>query len=303
MEEPEDDGVDTLELARPMKKKKVKRKKKKQKPEVSFWKRIFGNIVTEKTAEIEAKEREMEGMSKEEREKVKEEQKKLQAVEKEEKAAVAKEEKDKKAADKAAAAAEKAAAKEEKKRQKAELAATEVVGKVNPIGATIVMITFGFIAVAVLLGSNTFSYRSALLNTKKSFDEGEYEDAYAAIRGVKVSEDDQETADKVRICMQLQKQINSYENYYSMGMYLESLDSLVKGIRSYDTNRDKADKYEILGQFNALEGKIAGELYNEFGVSETEAREMNEIEDRHDYTVELEKVIEKWNEKIKEDEK
>ena len=129
------------------------------------------------------------------------------------------------------------------------------------------------------------------------------EDAYKSIRGVKVSEEDAETKDKVYICMQLQKQLNSYENYYDMGMYLESLDSLVKGIRSYDQNKDKADKYEILGQFNALEGKIAGNLYTEFGVSETEAREMNEIEDRHEYTMELEKIIEAWNEKNKEDEK
>ena len=54
----------------------------------------------------------------------------------------------------------------------------------------------------------------------------------------------------------------------------------MKGIRSYDYNRDKADKYEVLGQFNALEGKLAGALYLEFGVNETEARQINEIEDR-----------------------
>ena len=245
----------------------------------------------------------MEGMSKEEKTKLKAEQKQLQAVEKEEKAKIAAEEKEKKNADKAAAAAEKAAKTEEKKKQKAELAATEVVGKVNPIGTTIVLLLFAFIGVSVLLGSNTFSYRSALLNTKKSFDEGEGEEAYNSIRGVKVSEEDQETKEKVYICMQLQKQLNSYENYYDMGMYLESLDSLMKGIRSYDANKDKADKYEILGQVNALEGKIAGNLYTEFGVSETQAREMNSIEDRHEYTVELEKIIDQWNEKNKEDER
>ena len=302
-ESEEDEPVATLEVAKPVKRKKVKRKKAKKKEEASFFKRIFGNIVTEQTAEIEAKEREMEGMSKEEKTKLKAEQKKLQAAEKEEKAQVAAQEKEKKNADKAAAAAEKAAKKEEKKKQKAELAATEVVGKVNPIGTTIVLLLFAFICVSVLLGSNTFSYRSALLNTKKSFDEGEVEDAYKSIRGVKVSEEDMETKEKVYICMQLQKQLNSYEHYYDMGMYLESLDSLMKGIRSYDANKDKADKYEILGQINALEGKIAGNLYTEFGVSETEAREMNAIEDRHQYTLELEKIIEQWNEKNKEDER
>ena len=88
-----------------------------------------------------------------------------------------------------------------------------------------------------------------------------------------------------------------------MGMYLESLDSLMKGIRSYDANKEKADKYEILGRFNALEGYLAGNLYNVFGVSETRARELNEIENRHEYTQELEKIIDDWNEKNKEDER
>ena len=162
---------------------------------------------------------------------------------------------------------------------------------------------FGFICVSVILGSKSFSYRSALLNSKKSFDEGEYNDAYKSISGVEVSEDDKETEQKVRICMELQKELNSYENYYEMGLYLESLDSLMKGIRSYDKNREKADKLEILGQINALEGQLAGTLYSEFGINETEAREINDIEDRREYTSQLQDIIEAWKKKIKADER
>ena len=299
-----DEGVDTVDLANPVKVRKVRRKKPKQKGGfLLFLKKIFGNVITEETAEIEAKEREMEELDKEEKIKLKAEKKELEAKEKEEKAAAAAAEKEKKAADKAAAAAEKAAAKEEKKKKKQEAAAIEVVGKLNPIGTSIVVILFGFICVSVILGSKSFSYRSALLNAKGSFEQGEYDDAYDSIKGVEVSEDDKEIEEKVRICMELQKELNSYENYYEMGLYLESLDSLMKGIRSYDKNREKADKLEILGQINALEGQLAGTQYSEFGINETEAREINDLEDRREYTKQLQDINDAWKKKIKVDER
>ena len=49
--------------------------------------------------------------------------------------------------------AAKAAEKEEKKRLKAEQEANEVVGRINPVGAAIVMVFFGLLCVAVVFGS------------------------------------------------------------------------------------------------------------------------------------------------------
>lgn len=81
-----------------------------------FFKRIFGNIITEQSAEEEAKEREKEQADAEEKKAAKEEKKQQTAEEKAAKAEQAKEEKEKKAAAKAEQAAAKAAEKEEKKR-------------------------------------------------------------------------------------------------------------------------------------------------------------------------------------------
>lgn len=67
-EENEDDVRDKVtEIPLKTPKKAVKPKKDK----VSFWKRIFGNIVTEETAELEAKERAAELADEEERAKLK----------------------------------------------------------------------------------------------------------------------------------------------------------------------------------------------------------------------------------------
>ena len=89
-----------------------------------------------------------------------------------------------------------------------------------------------------------------------------------------------------------------------MKMYLESLDALAKGIRSYDENKDKADTYEIMTQYNELEAKLAEALYNEFGVTETQIREIiNNSRNQEEYTAKLQSIIDSWQQKNREDER
>lgn len=278
-------------------------KKVKKEGKVSFWKRIFGNVITEQTAAEEEQEREQEKATEEAKAAEKEEKKKQAAETKEEKAAAKAAEKEKKAAEKAERATAKAAEKEEKKRLKLELEANEVVGKINPVGAAIVMVFFGLICISVILGTQMLSYSSAVKNAESSFESGDYRNAYESIAGVDVSDSSQELAEKVRICMQVQKELDSYTNYYKMRMYLEALDSLMKGIRSYDLNRQKADDYGIINEYNALENKVADVLNSEFGVSETQARSINSTEDLVEYTAKLEDIIRRWDAKNREDER
>ena len=195
-------------------------------------------------------------------------------------------------------------AKEEKKQKKAELAAAEVVGKINPVGATIVMVFFGVVCLSVLLGSKIFSYSSSINNAGQEFENRDYKAAYEALAGVNVSKSSEELKDKVRICMQLQRELDSYNNYYKMKMYLESLDALAKGIRSYDENKDKADTYEIMTQYNELEAKLAEALYNEFGVTETQIRDIiNNSKNQEEYTAKLQAIIDSWQQKNRKDER
>lgn len=270
----------------------------------SFWKKTFGNIITEQTAKEEEEIRRLEEAGAEEKKAALEEKKKKKEEEKALKAEKAKAEKEQKAAKKAEQAAVKAAEKEAKKQKKEELARqeeTQVVGKINPVGAAIVLGFFLIVGVLVLVSSKVIAYRGAVNTASKEFDAGNYEAAYEEIAGVEVSKKSAPMAEKVRICMQLKKEMNSYQNYYQMQMYLEALDSLMKGIRSYDANKDTAEDYDILTQYNELEGEIASELYKEFGVSETQARNINQLEDQEEYTKQLQAVIQRWQQKNAED--
>lgn len=303
VQEAEVPEVESVPVTEPSKITPKKIKKPKKEGKVSFWKRIFGNVVTEQTAAEEEQEREQEKAAEEAKAAEKEEKKKQAEQTKEEKATEKAAEKERKAAEKAEKATAKAAEKEEKKRLKLEREANEVVGKINPVGAAIVMVFFGLICISVILGTQMLSYSSALKNAESTFASGDYRSAYESIAGVDVSESSQEMADKVRICMQMQKELDSYTNYYKMKMYLEALDSLMKGIRNYDVNRQKADDYGIINEYNALESKVADALNSEFGVSETQARSINGIEDLAEYTSRLEDIIQRWEAKNREDER
>ena len=268
-----------------------------------FFKRIFGNIITEQSAEEEAKEREKEQADAEEKKAAKEEKKQQTAEEKAAKAEQAKEEKEKKAAAKAEQAAAKAAEKEEKKRLKAEQEANEVVGRINPVGAAIVMVFFGLLCVAVVFGSQALSYTTSVKSAESSFEQRDYKNAYDSLAGVSVSDSSKELKQKVRMCMQLQREYDAYQNYYKMKMYLESLDSLIGGIRLYDANKAKAEQYDMLSQYNELESKLAHQLYNEFGVSESQARNIIASEAQKEYTDRLQAILLQWQKRNEADER
>ena len=254
----------------------IKQEKEKKEKKDGFFKRIFGNIITEQSAEEEAKEREKEQ---------------------------ADAEKEKKAAAKAEQAAAKAAEKEEKKRLKAEQEANEVVGRINPVGAAIVMVFFGLLCVAVVFGSQALSYTTSVKSAESSFEQRDYKNAYDSLAGVSVSDSSKELKQKVRMCMQLQREYDAYQNYYKMKMYLESLDSLIGGIRLYDANKSKAEQYDMLSQYNELESKLANQLYNEFGVSESQARNIIASETQKEYTDRLQAILLQWQKRNEADER
>ncbi len=291
MDDPEE-GVSSVPIAEPVADGKLSARKKKG---PGFFKRIFGNIITDTTADEEERARQAEERIKEKKAAQKAEKKKQAEATKEEKAQLAQEAKEKKKQQKAELALKKAEKKEEKKRLKAERnaeAAQEVVGKINPVGATIVAIFFVTIGLATIFGSKLLERRSALNDAENYFANEEYILAYNSISSVNLREDDETLYRRIRICSQMQKELNSYENYTSMSMRLEALDSLIKGIRYYDINRPEAQNLGIETAYDKLSRQITEKLAGEFGVSEDTARTILTIEDREEYTTRLQQIAE-----------
>lgn len=266
----------------------------KPKEKISIWKHLFGNIKDEKWEK--QKERE-----------ANEEAAKLAKIEeqKAKEAEVAKEEegsedepkidpKEAKKAEKLAKKEEKARRKEEKKAEKQrlkELAELEDAdeGRINRLGAAIVFVFLGVVAVFVIIGTSVFNYNGSINRASVYFKEDQYSAAYDEISGLDVKPKDQELYEQIRTVMFVNKELNSYQNYTGIRMYPEALDSLIKGLEKYDKHIDDAKDMDVSEDLDKVRGRIISELKNEYGLSEKEAYKLLNTSNREAYS---KKVIE-----------
>lgn len=279
------------------KSKKAKKKNKKKKAEgKGFFARLFGNIIDKKSAEQfeqMLREQEQADFKKSEKKRIKEgnlteeEKAKKEALEaelaaaKEEKAA-AKEAKKKEAEEKKA---EKAAAKKAKKEALEAEAAKEVdEGRINRVGASVVFVFFGAIAAGVVIGTNIYSYSQSITKATEYFDVQKYNNAYEEVYGLTIKEKDETIYEKIMTVMYVNKELNSYNNFYALRMYPEALDSLIKGLKRYEKYKQDAQSLGIESDLNYVRRQILGELKGSFSISEKQAMKLAGIEEQNEYS-------------------
>ena len=239
-----------------------------------FFKRLFGNVVTEEIAEAErqAKLDEEEKAKTKAEEKVKDEQEKQ--AKKELKAEEKQLKKEEKAAKKAKKAEEKAAKKAEKAAKKAEekeLEEKEVVGKLNKAGVTVVVVCAVMMLAGVIIGTNIFGYRLSKSETERYFQLKRYSDAYDEVIGSKLQKKDPDEYEKIITVMKVQQSLDTYNSYTAMKYYPDALNALLRGLQKYDENIDTARDLEVDGDLKVCRDKILGILRDEFRLSESQA--------------------------------
>ena len=262
-----------------------------------FFKKVFGNVITDEIAqeEREAAQKEVkEAEEKAEKDAADAEEK---AKQKEEKKAA----KEAKKAEKAKQKAEKKAAKEAKKAEKKakeeeeEAAELEIVGKLNKVGVAIIVIATILFLTVEITGTNLWGYASAKQAADKYFKMGKYTEAYQEALGTKMRDKDPEMYQKIKTVMKVQQSINAYQNYERVGYYPDALNALLQGIRKYDDNLSTAIDLEANQDLKKCREQILSNLQSEFGVSESEAYSLLSL-DQNSYT---DKVVEIGRQKVK----
>lgn len=255
-------------------------------------------IPTPEQEEAAKKEKEAEAAKKKEDKKAAAEaDKKKKAEEAKKKAA------DNKAKKAAKDAAKKAAKKEaELKRLRAE-ALEQPEGKINKAGATIILLFFVVAAAVVIIGTNIFSYDISIADATHKFGNHKYTEAYEDIRGLDIKEKDMLIHDKIYTVMFVNKQLNSYNNFFAMGDYSSALDSLIKGLSRYDKYIALARQLGIHTDLDYVRKQIMAELQSVYGVDEREALELMDMTDRQDYSERIYAIVSKLDTKAIEAEK
>lgn len=261
------------------------KKKKERKSIKSFFQGIFGNIHDEKAEKQKAREEEKEkekAAKKEEKLAAKKPKKKKgDPAEGEEGEPEGEEKKEKKKK-------EKKEKKEKKPKEKKVKEAVEEVevdeGRINRAGAAIVFVLFAAITIFLIIGTNSFNYKSSIESAANYFDIKKYTNAYNEIRGLNVKKKDIEIYDKIMTVMYVNKQLNSYHNYYALKLYPEALDSLLKGLERYDKYISTAEELGIASDLNYVRGQLLTELADSFDLSEEAAYDIINTKSKDAYS-------------------
>jgi AAA ATPase containing von Willebrand factor type A (vWA) domain len=159
--------------------------------------------------------------------------------------------------------------------------------RINRLGASIVFIFFGLLAILLIVGTNTVSYTLSIQHATSYFDKKKYTQAYYEVYGMEIKDEDIEIYEKIKTVMFVNKQLNSYNNYTALNEYPQALDSLLKGLKRYDKYIELATMLGIQTDMDYVREQILAELKREFKLSEKEALKMTKIANMKDYSMKV----------------
>lgn len=290
----------------PKKKKRGKNKKGKDKgskeatssdkPKLSFFERLFGNVKDDNTAErFEEEQRKLTEPKAEKNKKAK--GKKNSAADPEGVEEFSEDKKGKNKAEKKAVKKEKA---DKKKKTKEVIEVIDEIeedpGRINRVGAAIIFFFFGMVAIILIIGTNMVTYTLSIQHATNYFNHRKYNQAYNEVYGVDIKDEDIGLYDRIQTVMFVNKQLNSYNNNYAQGKYPEALDSLLKGLSRYEKYIELATMLGIEADLDYVKSQILAELNNVFELTETEAMQILGYGDSEDYSLAIyDVVLEKFN--------
>jgi|GEM_PF-326488 hypothetical protein len=167
----------------------------------------------------------------------------------------------------------------------------EDVGRINRLGASIVFLFFGLLALLLYVGSNTVNYTIAIKHATNYFDKQKYTQAYYEVYGVDIKDEDIQLYEKIKTVMFVNKELNSYNNYYALKEYPQALDSLLKGLKRYNKYIEFASLIGIKTDMDYVREQILAELEKVFDLSEQDAMKMIEIDNMKEYSLKVYDIV------------
>lgn len=123
-----------------------------------------------------------------------------------------------------------------------------------------------------------------------AYDYQKYEEVYDLLYGKKLNEEDELLLKKSSIVLQMERKMDSYENYEKMDMPLEALDALISGVDRYQKLLPKAEQYHMISEVGSIYDQILEKL-SEYGISEADALDIIASGDNVTYSQRLEDIV------------
>lgn len=227
----------------------------------------------EKALEEERLEEEAEELELQEKKRKKEE-KKAAAQEKKEAAKAAKEEnKAKKGEAKAAKAAAKPKKEKKPKKPKKPTNPKDIL-KIKPMSVLMFFILVASFVLMIVMLNSVLDYSQNISRVKGYMQNGNYSAAYRIMHGMELSKNDENLHEQLRIIMTVERQYESYQNYKQLGMNVEALNALIKGLVQYDDYKQKGEEIGVITPMNDTRQIILDTLLSEYKIDEKLASDL-----------------------------
>lgn len=199
--------------------------------------------------------------------------------------------------------------KEEKKAQKAKVKAEKekkpkkekkkkdlkVIERSKPLpkGPVILIMLVGVsLVILINLFSSQVGYMLSIKQAREDYEHGDYVEAYSCFtQGAKVKAVDEELYNKARLTAYVHQQIRNYRMYKKQNMHAEALSALILGVGRYDKNASEAAATGAAVEYDKMLSTIKKALKKQYGMTLDQARELYDIWEKEEFTLEVYKII------------
>lgn len=129
---------------------------------------------------------------------------------------------------------------------------------------------------ALVFGGNYRQYQQGINQATSYYVDKRYGEAYDELNTLDIKKGDEYFWGQVKTVMQVYGNYRSYEHLIEVGDYEDALDSLLTGVRMFDKYIDVGrDEYNCYDDMNQVMSWITQALNDVYGITESEAREIN----------------------------
>ena len=171
-----------------------------------------------------------------------------------------------------AEAAEKKRKKEEKK-PKAPVDPKDIL-KIKPLSVVMLLMFVAGFVIMVQLFSGLFDYSNNISRAKEFMQNGNYTSAYDIVHGMSLSKADSNIQNQLDAIMLVERQYESYENYRKLGMNVDALNALIKGLVQYNTYKEQGESLGVIEPMNQYRQAILEKLLSDYKIDEKLANDL-----------------------------
>lgn len=185
-------------------------------------------------------------------------------------------------ADKAKKAKEKKSAKPKKekkakpkkeKKPKAPVDPKDIL-KIKPLSVVMLLMFVAGFVIMVQLFSGLFDYSNNISRAKEFMQNGNYTSAYDIVHGMSLSKADSNIQNQLDAIMLVERQYESYENYRKLGMNVDALNALIKGLVQYNTYKEQGESLGVIEPMNQYRQAILEKLLSDYKIDEKLANDL-----------------------------